>query len=250
MLNLEILWETTSNVVKAITKGASAPVPLAQPRLGGHRPAIASIFMGLMGDQVYPVVIFLRPNTVQAEIVTKQPENHGSVFLFMLHPAGSSHEVETTPATPVSKKLVFVPRGLSWQIWSRANKRGEPLAAIGEQEAPKEEWELALNNPMGGGVEGGMLMQSSGDTQDANCHHEQSNVSHSWQSEASEWKRSWVTIRAELLEFEDEGKLLEVTQITEASAATGSHRSHVRKSAHTLPLWLTIGHSSILVSCI
>lgn len=58
VLNLGILRETTSDVVEAITKGAPAPVPLFQPRLDAHQPAVAAVFLRLTGIRVNLVVIF------------------------------------------------------------------------------------------------------------------------------------------------------------------------------------------------
>lgn len=47
VLNLGILRETTSSVVKAITKGALAPVPLFQPCPDRCAPAMAAAFVCL-----------------------------------------------------------------------------------------------------------------------------------------------------------------------------------------------------------
>lgn len=51
-----------------------------------------------------------------------------------------------------------------------------PVAVAGDRQALKEECKLARSNSTAGGLEGGLLMQSGRDKQDANCHHEQSNV--------------------------------------------------------------------------
>lgn len=87
---------------------------------------------------------------------------------------------------PVLKKIgACLPASPCLTAGPPAHEQTKPAAAaVRNQEAPKGEAELGL---MGdyvsygtlGGLEGRILMQSNHDKQDANCHHEQSNISHS-----------------------------------------------------------------------
>lgn len=87
---------------------------------------------------------------------------------------------------PVLKKIgVCLPASPCLTDGAPAHEQTEPAAAaVQDQEAPKEDAELRptgeyVSSGALGGLEGGILMQSNHDKQDANCHHEQSNVSHS-----------------------------------------------------------------------
>ena len=106
---------------------------------------------------------------------------------------GGEKNNQTSPTSKLYKKrLPFVSQPpLVWQMEPRYMSRQsqQPWQYRIRMPPPRKEkqnwgqWGNVSETAHRGGLEGGLLMQSNHDKQDANCRHKQSNISHSWQSE-------------------------------------------------------------------